>query len=76
METFSKTTPTHSFISVVLHVGVYNSSPHLCPASFKVLSIGVSRDGDVDDEGRLVLNAPIFTVGEGSDLHAVRVGLS
>lgn len=68
--------PAHSSISVVPHVEDTKSSAHLCLVSFKVLSVGVGRDGDVDDEGRLVLDASVFTVGEGSDLHAVRVGLS
>lgn len=73
---FPQTTPARSFISVVLHVEGRSSSPRLRPASFKVLSVGVGGDGDVDDEGRLVLDASVLAVGEGSDLHAVRVGLS
>lgn len=56
--------------------GGRDSSLHLLPTLFKVLSVGVGGDGDVDDEGRLVLDASVFTVGEGSDLHTVRVGLA
>lgn len=48
----------------------------VCPVSLKVLSVGVCRDCDVDDEGGLVLNASICAVGESSNLHAVRPGLS
>lgn len=43
--------------------------------SFKVLSVGVGRDGNIHDEGRLVLDASVFAIGEGADLHAVCVGL-
>lgn len=66
-----KTTPPRSRVSAVLHEET--AYPY---TSFKVLSVWVGRDGDIDDEGGLVLDASVFAVGEGSDLHAVRVGLS
>lgn len=56
--------------------GGHKSSLHPSPLVVKVLSVGVGRDGDVDDEGCLVLDASIFAVGQSSDLHAVRAGLS
>lgn len=47
----------------------------LLPSSVKVLSVGVGGDGDVDDEGCLVLDATAPAVGERSHLHAVRARL-
>lgn len=71
-----QTTPTCSHISVVPHAEDTTYPCTFCFTSFKVLSVGVGRDGDIDDEGSLVLDASVFTVGEGSDLHAVCAGLS
>lgn len=65
----------HVALSAVLRVEDAIHRRTIVPRSFKVLSVGVGRHGDVDDEGRLVLDAPVLAVGEGSHLHAVRVGL-
>lgn len=56
--------------------GGCRSPPHRCLVSFKVLSVGINGDSEVDNEGRLVLDASVLAVGEGSHLHAVRAGLS
>lgn len=50
--------------------------PHRCPVSFKVLSVRVSGDGNVDNEGHLVLDASVLAVREGSHLHAICAWLS
>lgn len=60
----------------LVHLGVTAGRPALLllllpPASFKVLSVGVGGDGDVDDEGGLVLDAAAPAVRERSHLHAV-----
>lgn len=79
-------THTHTHIhphtcsfAVVLHTEVATFSvppPLLLHRRFKVLSVGVGGDGDVDDEGGLVLDAFVSPLRQGADLHPVGVGLS
>lgn len=71
---FIQSTLTRSSISATLQADT--AAPHpLLVASIKVLSVGVGGDGDVDDEGGLVLDAAAPAVGERSHLHAVRARL-
>lgn len=54
---------------------LFCAPPHL-HRPFKVLSVGIGGDGDVDDEGGLVLDASVSAVGQGANLHPEGVGLS